>query len=150
RNLILSRKLGPDENVRVTDISGSLLYSPHPSYYESDTGELGDNPDDKIFEIVKPGASVERDFAIVLPVSKDSSHRVGSAPAPGNYLVWASRSTWPFYSDETRANRMRVQWTRHGFLVTRPVRVEGIKVQTSLPKQLPACDGSVPRAGNDR
>src|SRR5207302_5965569 len=47
RNLILSRKLGPDENVRVTDISGSLLYSPHPSYYESDTGELGDNPDDK-------------------------------------------------------------------------------------------------------
>jgi hypothetical protein len=142
RNLILSRAFSPgepDEDVSVTDMSGVVLYAPHPTYYGEAPVELGSVPDDKMFEVVEPGASVGRDLVIGLPISKDPAHRIGPIPAQGDYRISARRTTWPFYSDGYRARQMRDLWKRYGSLVIMQVRVHDIHVQISLPQQTKIC-----------
>jgi hypothetical protein len=141
RYLILSRKLGPDENLKVTDLSGEEVFSPNITNYETDIPDLGSTSSEKMFEMVKPGASVERDFVTGFYISKDPSHRVDSTPVPGSNRLWVSHSTWPVYGDEARAKQMRDQWIRHGLLVLRPIKLEGIHVDISLPQRMPPCQG---------
>ena len=141
-NLIVSRELGPDVDVRVVDELGRTVYSPHPSYYETTDHKFTDKPDDKMFEIVKPGSKVERDFVVGIPVSKNPGHPVSGALPPGAYRVWATRSSWPFYGDETRAELVRRTWSRYGSLVLTTIKVDGIKAQLRLVPKLDACQTS--------
>jgi hypothetical protein len=141
KNLILSRDFSPgepDEYVTVIDMAGKVVLVVHPSYYDTERVEpLGRAPDDKQFEIVKPGTSVEREIVIGLPISKDPS--VTGAVAPGHYRISARRSTWPFYADADRARRTRRQWSKYGLLVVQQVRVDNIGVEISPPHQMPTC-----------
>jgi len=146
KDLILSRQLGPDENVKVADNTGAVVYSPHPSYYETKKGEFGNVPDEKTFEFLKPDTSVERDFIVGLPVSKDRRRLIDSAPPPGKYYVSAFRSAWPFYSDEARAALVRQKWSGYGLLVTAPIKVAQIQIQIDPPDHMRSCDSGNPDA----
>jgi hypothetical protein len=141
KNLILSRDFGvgePAEYVTVRDMAGAVVFAPDFSYYETKPIELGKTPDDRLFEIVKPSATVERDLAVGLPVSKKPAGIVGDL-TPGNYRISASRSTWPVYSDGDRAKGMRDEWKPYGSLVIMQVRVHDVPVEIALPQQMDAC-----------
>lgn len=137
--LILSRELGPDQELTVTNEAGAVVYSQHPSIYERRIVDFGAAPDAKWFEIVSQGTSTERDFVIGIPISKNPAHRIGSTPPPGDYIISAIRSSWPFYGDEARARKDRDRWRRYGLLLIAPIRVDRVRVQISLPKEMQGC-----------
>ena len=139
QNLILSRQFGPDEHIELFDMSGVLVYSPHPSYYESERPQLGDAPNPSVFETVTPDASVVRELTIGIPITKNPTHTVDFLPSAASYRVSASVSTRPFYGDETRAKQVREKWASYGTLVTRRIALNKITVQLRLPPQIPVC-----------
>ena len=139
KDLILSRRLGPDENVKVMNPAGAVVYSPHPTFYYTKNDLFGAAPDDSMFEIIKPGKSSEREFIVGLPVSKDPAHLIKPAPPSGEYRVSALRSTWPFYGDEGRARVMRQKWSAFGSLVIGPIKITDVPVRINLPAQMEAC-----------
>lgn len=138
-NVILSRKLGDIEDLSVSDASGKVVYSPHPSYYGTGTPEFGAAPELKLFEILPPGSTVHRDFVIRIPISKDPTRRIGSTPSPGKYKISAQRSTWPFYGDEDLAVKLERKWAQYGELFIDRIRVKDLPTEISLPYNMPPC-----------
>jgi hypothetical protein len=142
-NLILSRNLEGSENYVVADDSGKSVYTFHPTEYgtaATAAPHFGDIPDDKLFEIIPPGSSASRDFAITVPISKSLPNRAGSAPAPGNYKTSGQRRAWPFFDDGDHARQVRRKWERYGELLIGPIQVRNVPVQVSLPKNIRECE----------
>lgn len=139
RVLILSRQFGPDENLRLTTLSGVTVFSPNVTNYETSIPRFGSAPDKKMFELISPGASVQRDFVTGFHVSIDPSRRVDSTPLPGDYRIWVRRSTWPVYGDETGAREARERWARYGLLLIQKVKLQGVRVHISIPQRMTSC-----------
>ena len=137
--LILSRRFGQPQNVKVVDHSGVVAYKPDFHIYETEDVALGPEPDGRTFEMIKPGDFAERDFVLGVPVSKDPAHPVKGTLLPGAYRLSAERSTWPFYADGARARQMQRWWRPTGTLVISPVKLSDLRLDILLPAAMPAC-----------
>jgi len=103
-SVILSHTFGPSAETTVSDLSGVEIYMPQlHTYVTEEPSEPGEAPDMKVFEILKPGSSTDRELIFSVQVSKDPAHRVDSTPTPGTHLVSAIRALWPFDNDNPQA-----------------------------------------------
>ena len=139
KNAIVSRQLGPTELIRVTNVSGRDVYHPDYHFLETSNVKLGSTPDNKMFEIVEPGASTERDLVVSVPIAQNSVHPIPGRLLSGDYYLTARRSIWPFYADEGRASEMRSAWKRYGLLDLTPITVRALPVHLSPPRQMEPC-----------
>lgn len=138
-SMILSREFGQIDQITVKDSSGAPVYSPDRAYYGTPHPPLGDTPDDRRFEIIKPNSSADRDVVISIPVSTDAAHRHGSMPLPGRYRISARAGTWPYFADPEAATKMRAVWARYGTLIVAPIDIKDARVQLFPPQNVPAC-----------
>ena len=137
--IILSRSLGSLEHLSLSDASGKVVYSPHPSQYGTRMPDLGDVPDGKLFETASPGTIVHRDFVITIPISKGPASLIRGTLLPGKYVISAARSTWPFYAHEDQVPLIREKWARYGNLLIDTVRVSGVEVRLFPPDDTRSC-----------
>jgi hypothetical protein len=142
RNVIVSSQLGPTELIRVTSLSGRDVYRPDYHFLETSNVQLGSAPDNKMFEIVGPHTSVERDLVVSVPIAQNSVRSIPSSVLPGDYYLTVRRSIWPFYADEGRANKMRSVWKRYGLLDLTPVTVRALPIHLSPPRQMEQCSSA--------
>jgi len=142
KSAIVSRQLGPTDLIRVTNLSGRDVYRPDYHFLETSNVQLGSAPDNKMFEIVGPHTSVERDLVVSVPIAQNSVRSIPGSVLPGDYYLTARRSIWPFYADEGRANKMRSVWKRYGLLDLTPVTVRALPIHLSAPRQMDQCSSA--------
>ncbi len=139
--MLLATLLGPREEVSVSDVSGTEIYRPDIQTFVTEKPPApGKPPESRMFQTIGPGGTAQRQFDFSFQVSKNSAHRVGSTPTPGTYLVSASRPAWPFSDDAPQIiEQTKTAWRRYGTLVTSDVRIKDLRIQITLPENLPSC-----------
>lgn len=106
----------------VRDAEAKRFLSDHSlSIYSQGGAEINELSLDRLFVILQPGDSYERDALnfVVLQVEPNATEATGAALSPGEYMLQVTTSTWP--DSEKLAKELRHQWQQSGLLWYDPV-----------------------------
>jgi hypothetical protein len=150
RSLILLRHLDGPDAVSVRDSSGRKVLEldlGHQVFTKEDLVKIGELPDDRVFNIVKPGESAKRTISIQLPVSRDASGAAGTL-VPGIYVIDATVVTEPpFSGDEAHIRNGLAHWNELGMFMVPHLRISGTRVHIQPDQKLPSCSSGSSGAG---
>ena len=119
-----------------------ILYKGHDLFFQTRIRSAAGNPAGPyeiwvVFQVLSPGAIIQREIMIGVPLMSSKAIRGDAAINNGEHTLQLSVSTW--YKSRSLGQKLRQQWQRKGLLWIDPVVSAPVRFTAQRPDSMPPC-----------
>ena len=106
-------------------------------YFDEEFEPIEQNSPGRVFQVLSPGAIIQREIMIGVPLMSSKAIRGDAAINNGEHTLQLSVSTW--YKSRSLGQKLRQQWQRKGLLWIDPVVSAPVRFTAQRPDSMPPC-----------
>ena len=106
-------------------------------YFDEEFEPIEQNSPGRVFQMLSPGAIIQREIMIGVPLMSSKAIRGDAAINNGEHTLQLSVSTW--YKSRSLGQKLRQQWQRKGLLWIDPVVSAPVRFTAQRPDSMQPC-----------